>query len=219
MKKAIWAKTCLALIIGVVITGVLLRGTISQATSSSISGSLITVYALLLSSSSSSAEEGPSDGYNLFTSLNSTTAYLMDNDGNFVHSWETEYSPGNSMYFSENGSLLHTGKIGNTTFTTGGAGGLVQIFDWDGSRTWQYQYSSQDHLQHHDVEILPNGNILMVAWQYKDETEALTAGRNPSLLTESELWPDSKYHRGAAYRHQHRPNRLGVARLGSFGTR
>jgi hypothetical protein len=39
--------------------------------------------------------------------------------------------------------------------------------------------------------MLPNGNLLMVAWQYKSEAEALAAGRDPATLSEGELWPDS----------------------------
>jgi len=133
----------------------------------------------------------PYTGYNLFSSLNSNTAYLMDNDGNFLHSWNTDYRPGNAMYFLENGLLLHTGNVGNTNFDTGGAGGIVQTIDWDGNVTWEYAYSSTTHLQHHDVEMLPNGNVLMIAWQYKSRDEAIAAGRDPSLLSDGEIWPDS----------------------------
>jgi len=136
-------------------------------------------------------EASPFTGYNLFSSLNSTTAYLMDNKGTFVHSWNTRYRPGNAMYLLENGLLLHTGNVGNTTFGSGGAGGIVQTIDWDGNVTWAYEYASTTHLQHHDVAILPNGNVLMIAWQYKSEDQAVAAGRNPSLLSDGELWPDS----------------------------
>jgi len=137
------------------------------------------------------AQTTPYEGYNLFSALNSTTAYLMDNAGNFVHSWDTAYTPGNSMYLLENGQLLRTGNVGSTTFTAGGRGGIVQTIDWDGNVTWEYEYASTDHLHHHDVEILPNGNVLMIAWQYKTQAEAIAAGRDPSLLTDGELWPDS----------------------------
>jgi hypothetical protein len=30
----------------------------------------------------------------------------------------------------------------------------------------------------------------MTAWEYKTEEEALTAGRNPLLLSDKQLWPD-----------------------------
>ncbi|MCP4023425.1 MAG: DUF1566 domain-containing protein [Desulfobacteraceae bacterium] len=133
----------------------------------------------------------PYEGYNLFSSLNSRTVYLMNNDGNIVQSWDTGYRPGNAIYLLENGELLHTGNVGNSTFNAGGAGGIVQTIDWDGTVTWEYTYSSSTYLQHHDVEKLSNGNILMVAWQYKSYDEAVAAGRNPSKLTSGELWPDS----------------------------
>lgn len=146
---------------------------------------------LLLALAALAFAQTPYEGYNLFRSLQSTTAYLMDNDGVFVHSWDAGYLPGNGMYLLENGELFHAGKINNPDFDAPGAGGIVQTFDWDGSVTWEYEYSSTEHLQHHDVEMLPNGNVLMVAWQYKSEAEAIAAGRDPSLLDAGELWPDS----------------------------
>jgi len=91
----------------------------------------------------------------------------------------------------ESGELLHTGGVRNATFSAGGAGGAIQLIDWDGNVTWEYEYSSAAHLQHHDVEMLPNGNVLMIAWQYKTGAEALSAGRDPTLLDDGELWPGS----------------------------
>ncbi|MCP4571769.1 MAG: hypothetical protein GY838_05400, partial [bacterium] len=38
------------------------------------------------------------DGYNLFTPIRSTDTYLMDNDGNVVHTWSSAYNPGMSVY-------------------------------------------------------------------------------------------------------------------------
>lgn len=139
----------------------------------------------------SSAASTPYDGYNLLQTLDSTTAWLMDNDGGIVHTWATDYRPGNSMYLLEDGDLLRTGNVNNGYFGIGGAGGIVQRIDWNGNVTWEYEYSSSSHLQHHDVELLPDGNILMIAWQYKSQSEAIAAGRDPSTLSDGELWPDS----------------------------
>jgi hypothetical protein len=36
--------------------------------------------------------------------------------------------------------------------------------------------------QHHDVKALPNGNILIIAWESKTNTEAIAQGRNPNLV-------------------------------------
>ena len=53
-------------------------------------------------------EGGPdaSPGYTLFTPLNSTPTYLIDNDGNLVNSWMDTNPGGNSIYLLEDGSLL-----------------------------------------------------------------------------------------------------------------
>ena len=43
---------------------------------------------------------------------------------------------------------------------------------------------------HHDIEILPNGNILATVWDRKSYQECIDAGRDSSLLIFNELWPD-----------------------------
>ncbi len=130
------------------------------------------------------------EDYNLFTALNSTTTYLIDSEGNAIHTWESSYRPGNAVYLLEDGSLLRTGTTNSQNFDTGGAGGIVQILDIDSNVTWEYSYNSSEFRLHHDVEMLPNDNILMIAWELKSEAEAIAAGRDPSLLSDGELWPD-----------------------------
>ena len=129
-------------------------------------------------------------GYTLFAPLRSNTTYLIDNDGKLVRSWQSSYQPGNAVYLLENGHLLRTGNARNPTFTSGGAGGRVQEFDWNGALLWDFEYSSNQYLQHHDVEPLPNGNVLLIAWELKSSSEAIAAGRNPALVSTRGLWPD-----------------------------
>jgi hypothetical protein len=131
-----------------------------------------------------------SGGFNLFTPLGSTTTYLMDNDHDTVYTWASDYTPGNSVYLLENGNLLRTGKAGSTYFAVGGAGGIVQEIAPDSTVLWEFEYADGYVRQHHDIEPLPNGNVLMIAWEYKTQAEAIAAGRNPSLLSQGELWPD-----------------------------
>ena len=129
-------------------------------------------------------------GFNLFAPMTNTTTYLINNDGQQVHSWESSYRPGVSVYLLEDGNLLRTAKVNNDKFSAGGSGGKVQLIKWDGTVVWDYLYSSSEFCQHHDVESLPNGNILLIAWEYKSADSAIAAGRNPSLLKQNELWPD-----------------------------
>jgi len=130
------------------------------------------------------------EGFTLFAPMTSTTTYLINNYGLLVHSWESSYRPGVSVYLLEDGNLLRTAKVNNTTFSAGGSGGKVQLIKWDGTVAWDYLYSSSEFCQHHDVEILPNGNVLLIAWEYKSADSAIAAGRNSNLLKQNELWPD-----------------------------
>ena len=130
------------------------------------------------------------NGYTLFAPLAYINTYLIDNDGLLVNLWEGTLRPGLSAYLLENGNLLRTAYIGNSTFGGGGSGGLIQEFDWDGNQVWEFEYSTDLFYQHHDVERLPNGNTLIIAWEFRSFEEAITEGRNPSLLSQNELWPD-----------------------------
>ena len=42
---------------------------------------------------------------------------------------------------------------------------------------------------HHDIEPMPNGNILIIAWERKSVEETLAAGREPELVAVNGLWP------------------------------
>ena len=144
--------------------------------------------AVNLNRSSITEYNPPFDGYTLFAPMPSNITYLIDNSGEVVHTWESSYRPCLSAYLLENGSLLRTASIeSNSNFT---ASGGVQQIDWNGSVVWQFEYSNSQHALHHDIEILPNGNVLMIAWERKTAEEAIAAGRNPDLLSYGELWPD-----------------------------
>lgn len=133
-------------------------------------------------------------GYYLYAPMTSTITYLMDEEGNTVHTWESEYNPGASVYLLENGNLLRTGSLGpqgNETFKGGGSGGIVEEIGWNGNVVWSFEYSSSETMLHHDIEQMPNGNILMIAWEYMSSEEAIAAGRDPNTMDDNELWPDT----------------------------
>jgi len=120
--------------------------------------------------------------------------YLIDNNGELVQSWSSEYRPGLSVYILENGDLLRTRIIQGQLFQTGGHGGGVEIIDWDGNLVWEFDYFSDQYWQHHDIESLPNGNVLLIAWEHKADASAIANGRNPNMLAGSQqpfgFWPD-----------------------------
>ncbi len=129
------------------------------------------------------------DGYVLFAPINSNTTYLIDKCGKQIKTWNSAYKPGQSVYILPDGTLLHSGKANNTTFTAGGNGGIIEKIDWNGNVTWSYTISDATQCQHHDVKALPNGNVLVIAWEMKTNTEAISQGRNPSLVP-STVWSE-----------------------------
>ena len=138
-------------------------------------------------------KQGAFKGYTLFAPIDSTTTYLIDNEGRLVNTWQSDDRPAHSVYLLENGHLLRTGSMGpreSSTFGAGGAGGHVQEFTWDGELIWDYTYSSDKYLLHHDIEYMPNGHILMIAWESKTRDELIAAGRNPELISERGFWVD-----------------------------
>jgi hypothetical protein len=138
-------------------------------------------------------KDGAHEGFTLFAPITSTSTFLIDMEGRLVHQWDSMYEPGQAVYLLENGHLLRTAFMGpdtNQTFYGGGSGGRVQEFTWDGKLVWDFEYNSDTHLLHHDIERLPNGNILMIAWEKKTKEEAVAAGRNPDTVGEKGLWPD-----------------------------
>lgn len=128
-------------------------------------------------------------GYTLFT-IHKTT-YLIDNCGQVVNKWISEYDRGGAFHLLEDGSLLRSGKIDNPDLPYGGIGGIIEKFDWDGNLTWQYTYSSSTYSQHHGLYPLPNGNILILAVHVMNKSEALKAGRNPENLSEGVLYNEA----------------------------
>jgi len=128
------------------------------------------------------------DGQILFAPLYGTTTYLIHNTGVINHTWSSSYTPGAATYWLGDGTILRTIKVGFSG--SGGSGGGVQKVQWDGTIVWDFRYNTNGHLSHHDIKTLPNGNVLMIAWETKTRAEAIAAGRNPILITGNTFMPD-----------------------------
>lgn len=132
------------------------------------------------------------DGYTLVPTRHGTT-YLVDLDGRVVHSWSSNVPAALSHYLLDNGDLLRASVImGNVWngLTVGGITGRIQRFAWDGTLVWEWELATTQEILHHDIEVLPNGNLLVIAFERKTAAEAIAAGRDPALLSQNELWPE-----------------------------
>lgn len=102
-----------------------------------------------------------------------------------------------------------TGRLQQATHSTGAtwqmgydaAGRLNSILDpsandisltYDGTVEWSYPFFTSIVTPHHDIEVMPNGNLLLTAWEELGGAGAVAAGRNPATVGTS-FMPDAIY--------------------------
>lgn len=107
-----------------------------------------------------------------------TTSYLVDKAGNNVFTWDFVDNLGNDFELLPDGRAIGMFKSANPTFTFGGWGGVIKIVNPDGSIDWEYNYTSDNYIGHHDVDLLPNGNVLFLVWERVTQDVALANGVN-----------------------------------------
>ena len=129
---------------------------------------------------------GVQSGYTLFSPMQANTTYLINNSGQYVHKWTTTYNPGRSEYLMPNGHLLRTCSLGGQALlnTGGGEGGRVEERDWQNNLVWCYEQNTITNLSHHDIALLPNGNLLMIMCEEKPLADVLAAGFQTNSQTQ-----------------------------------
>jgi len=110
--------------------------------------------------------------------------YLLDNYGRIINIWKMEFTPSSAVYLLPNGNLLRGAK---TEDSLGTVGRMIQEIAWDGSLVWAFDFTSDYHTQHHDIEPLSNGNVLLLVNEKYSRDEAIAAGRDSLLLTEDSV--------------------------------
>lgn len=129
-------------------------------------------------------------GYILFSPSDYSSYYLMTLDGEVVHEWKGDMETF-IAYLQPNGNIIRgTRDPDFPTFNGGGQAGRIQEVTWDGEVIWDFEYATEDHLTHHDLAILPNGNVLAIAWEVVTREEAAKRGKSPEHLPNSGLWMD-----------------------------
>jgi hypothetical protein len=136
------------------------------------------------------------EGYNLVFPHNQSNVFLLDNCGQIVHTWSGEITdrPGNAVYLLENGNLVKCKRKSTSgpgsPIWAGGAGETVEVLTWENELLHSFTLNDTSYRLHHDVEPLPNGNILMIAWESFDREAAIAAGRDTALLAQDKVWSE-----------------------------
>ena len=116
-----------------------------------------------------------SPGYTLFTPNKSHSTFLIDNNGLLIKQWDSNYNPTLTAYLLEDGSLLRATALPSEGSSRKGG---FQKYSWDGVLLWEFAQATQ----HHDIEPLPNGNVLLVVNAAKTPNDALAAGFDSSRI-------------------------------------
>ena len=129
-------------------------------------------------------EEGSTfDGYTLIAPYYSTSTYLIDMEGNVVHTWKDDTPPGLHALLLPDGNLLRPMRLGSKAKArVGGPSGGFQIIDWNGKVLREFILNEPDRITTHGVTPMPNGNILCIGREFKTMADAIKKGRDPKSL-------------------------------------
>ncbi len=116
------------------------------------------------------------DGYALYNHTNQNTTFLIDKNGDIAHTWSLPTSCNYAVLLKENGNIIRGGVNNGNQINGAAVGGLVQEFDPEGNLVWSFTYSNSDHVAHHDITRMPNGNVLLTAWEVKSLAELQAMG-------------------------------------------
>ncbi|MBD3630838.1 aryl-sulfate sulfotransferase [Cyclobacterium sp.] len=134
--------------------------------------------------------EKSTPGYLLYEPSNSTYTYLLNKKGELVHVWNADLNSMNS-YLQPNGHLIRLERDEDfPTFAAGGQAGRIREYDWDGTILWNFKYYSETELIHHDIEVMPNGNILAISYDALTPKEAIAMGKDPQHIPKAGIWLD-----------------------------
>jgi len=132
------------------------------------------------------------EGYTLFTpitlSQSGAITHLMNTNEEIIHTWSHERGPASMPYLQPDSSIIYPYRVEFPTMVSGGVGGGIQKQSWDGEILWEYEFANEQYQHHHDVEPLPNGNILIIVWENKSAEDAYAMGRQVIENALNQMW-------------------------------
>ena len=151
---------------------------------------------LTLAAALPAVPQGPAPGVRMFAPHGTSDSFLVDTNNQILHTWTGGGNPGNGAYLNPDGTLIRMINVasvpGTTTPQVGGRGGRIQKLAYDSTVLWDYEMANANQWTHHDCALLPNGNVLVIAWDRVSLSQAFAAGRDPALMDPgaTEFLPD-----------------------------
>ena len=130
--------------------------------------------------------------FSVSSGIGSSNTYVINNNYDVVNKWDHELSTIGIPHLNHDGSIILQFRSIEHSFgnSHGPIGGIFKKLDWHGNEVWSNNFFSNSFHSHHDFEVMPNGNILILGWEKKTYSEALNVGR---ISVENEIWPLAIY--------------------------
>ena len=117
----------------------------------------------------------PFDGLTLISKENSpAVTQLIDNNENIINEWIHDTGLSSIAYLSPDSTLYVGCKIENPNGPN--RNGRFKKMNWEGEVIWDYVIPEELCRPHHDIEIKPNGNILVLCSELRTYEELLEVG-------------------------------------------
>jgi Arylsulfotransferase (ASST) len=123
----------------------------------------------------------------LINDLQFNRVFLMTKTGEVLYEWPLgDKKLGNDAFLLPDGRLLTSLRAPKNRIFLGGLGWVIQILDTTGWVLWEYTLSDANMISHHDLEMLPNGNILAMVWDRMEGSSAQANGYKMNV----EIFPE-----------------------------
>lgn len=113
------------------------------------------------------AAQAQFDGFALYNLGNQTTARLINANQQIAYTWNCPTTFSYAMALKPNGNLVRSAVNSGNQINTAAGSGKVQELNPQGQVVWEFVYSSADYVTHHDACLMPNGNVLLLAYVRK----------------------------------------------------
>ncbi|MCW5898966.1 MAG: aryl-sulfate sulfotransferase [Flavobacteriales bacterium] len=165
------------------------------------------------------------DGYVLYNLSNASIARLRDHTTAQVHTWNCPTNYSYAMALKPNGNIVRTAINNGNQINSAAVSGRVQELNPQGQVVWDFIYSTADHVTHHDICVMPNGNVLLLAYVKRTlaQLQALgytgNAARYPGRIIEIQptgstaqvVWQWEMQDRFIQYVDPNKPNYMPIA--------
>lgn len=138
------------------------------------------------------------NGYNLVPPYFSKETFLLNMEGEIVHTWKSDYLPGLYAFLLEDGTLLRGVRFPDAAVRFAGITGGFERLDWNGNVLQRYMKNDLETNEclSHAFCPMPNGHVLVICLENKSNEEAYAKGRARGTLPADGTMINGRLHKG-----------------------